>query len=156
MPVAVIVDWYGPYTSKDELRLAMKEWPEGTRCLYMGLGKGNTLNYVGLTGRPQTRMNNHEKMAHPDNTKFFCGEIVTRGIGGRRGTKCHTDLRVAEQALISYFQPRFNQSLSNSVPEDCVVIYSRFFDGEDGETPVNPLPKFPHVIAYNSWSGEWG
>ena len=155
MPIAVIVDWYGPYTSKAALRDEMRCWASGTRSLYMGIKRGNIVNYIGLTNRPESRMNNHEKLAHPDNVKFFCGEIVTRGIGGRRATKCKTDLKLAEHALIAYLKPAQNATLSKRNLDDCVVLYSRFFDGVDGETPRNPLPKFPRVIAYNSWSDEW-
>lgn len=155
MPIAVIVDWYGPYTSKAALRDEMRCWDSGTRCLYMGVKKGNIVNYVGLTSQPQSRMNNHEKLAHPENRKFFCGEIVTRGIGGRRATKCKTDLKLAEHALIAYFRPAQNSALSRTDLDDCVVLYSRFFDPIYGEKPTNPLPKFPRLIAFNRWTGEW-
>ena len=121
----------------------------------MGLKRNNVVNYVGLTNRPESRMNNHEKLAHPENVKFFCGEIVTRGIGARRGTKCKTDLKVAEHALIAYLQPAQNDSLLERDFEDCVVIYSRFFDADSGDKLTNPLPKFTSVIAYNSWSKTW-
>jgi hypothetical protein len=113
MPMAVIVDWYGPYSSKSDLRDAMSEWPAGTRTLYMGVKRGNVVNYVGLTNRPGSRLNNHEKLAHPENIKFFCGEIVTRGVPGRRRTKCVSDLKTAEHALIAYLQPPLERRAFN-------------------------------------------
>lgn len=155
MPMAVIVDWYGPYSSKSALRDEMRCWSSGTRALYMGVKRGNIVNYIGLTNRPESRMSNHEKLAHPDNVKFFCDQIVTRGIGGRRSTKCKTDLKLAEHALIAYLSPAQNSNLSKRDLEDCVVVYSRFFDIKDEEKTTNPLPKFPRMIAYNSWAGEW-
>lgn len=155
MPIAVIVDWYGPYKSKEMLRKEMRCWNSGVKALYMGVKRGNIVNYVGLTSEPATRLNNHEKLAHPDNIRFFCGEVVSQGVGGRRHTKCKTDLRLAEHALIAYLQPAQNGVLSKRDLDDCVVVYSRFFDKDRFETPINPLPKFPHVIAYNWWRGDW-
>jgi hypothetical protein len=155
MGIAVIVDWYGPYTSKDKLKDEMRCWSKGAKALYMGIKKRNIVNYIGLTSDPQSRMNNHEKLAHVDNVKFFCGQIVSQGVGGRRATKCKTDLKLAEHALIARLNPDQNSSLVRRDLEDCVVVYSRFFDAKDGETPIDPLPKFPKVIAYNWWRGEW-
>jgi hypothetical protein len=94
-------------------------------------------------------------MAHPDNVKFFWGEIVSQGVGGKRSTKCKTDLKEAEKAIVSYLAPDQNDRLKEDVPKDCVVVYSRFFDKNDWQCPKNPLPKFPKIIAYNSWSREW-
>ena len=53
MPVAVIVDWYGPYKSYRAFqREAANNWPKGTRTLYMALGRHKTYRYIGLTRRP--------------------------------------------------------------------------------------------------------
>ena len=155
MGIAIIVDWYGPFASKIILKDDMKENAQGKKVLYMGLKRNNIVNYVGLTSDPASRLNNHEKMAHPDNVKFFWGEIVSQGVGGKRSTKCKTDLKEAEKAIISYLAPNQNDKLKHETPKDCVVVYSRFFDKDDWQKPTNPLPKFPKIIAYNSWSEEW-
>lgn len=153
MAIAVVVDWYGPYTSMQALRGDMRCWSRGVRALYMGVKKGNIVNYIGLTSSPATRMNNHAKLGHKDNVKFFCGEIVSQGKGGRRRTKCKTDLKLAEHALIAWLQPDQNSALKTRDLDDCIVLYSRFFDDDD--EVINPLPRFPKVIAYNSWNEGW-
>ena len=155
MPEAVIVDWYGPYFSKEELRQEAKDFDDGTCVLYMALKARNIVNYIGLTERPQSRFNNHEKLVHPDNKTFYVGEIITRGTGGRRRFKHRADHKLAEHALISYFDPNLNSSLNKKELADCCVIYSRFFDTEDAELPTAVLPKFPRMIAYNSWKQDW-
>ena len=155
MPVAVIVDWYGPYNSFDAFRSAAREWVKNARILYMALGTYNKVRYVGLTEKPRHRFYNHPKLRDPGNTAFFAGEIVTQGISGPRSAKRAPDLNLAEHALISYLEPEMNERRTAGIPADCVSVFSRFFDPNDGETPVSPLPKFPLVIAYNCWSGEF-
>ena len=155
MPEAIIVDWYGPYHSKGELREAAKDFGANTCVLYMAFRARNVLNYVGMTERPHSRFANHEKLAHPDNKTFYIGEIVTRGVGGRRRFKHRTDHKLAEHALIAHFDPSLNAKLNKRELADCCVVYSRFFSPEDGEEPADVLPKFPRMIGFNSWSVSW-
>ena len=157
MPMAVIVDWYGPYKRYSALqREAGKNWPKGTRTLYMALGRHNTYRYIGLTRSPNQRFIRHEKMEHDGNRSFYLGEIATRGIAGRRrGRKRAPDLSYAEWALIRFLQPRLNERLMDVDPDDCVSVFSRFFDRRDYETPINPLPKFPRLLGYDSWTEDW-
>jgi hypothetical protein len=155
MAEAIIIDWYGPYNSKDDLRHEAKDFNDGTAILYMALKNRNIVNYIGMTTKPHSRFDNHEKLANAAHKHFYIGEITTRGAGGRRSTKHRSDHRMAEQALIAYLQPALNSNLREKDLEDCCVVYSRFFSVLNGEEPINVLPKFPRVIAYNSWSEEW-
>ena len=155
MPIAVIVDWYGPYNTLRDFRAEVEYWLSGTRTLYMALGSHNRCNYVGLTGRPDSRFRQHPKMLDERNKRFFVGEITSQGVSGRRSRVTKPDLHIAEHALIRCLSPLLNDRRKLTDPEDCVVVYSRFFDPEEVETPTNPLRRFPSVIAYNSWSREW-
>ncbi len=158
MPIAIIIDWYGPYFTKTDFRKEMRCWNSGSRALYMGIGKGNVVNYIGLTSSPSTRFNNHKTLFHEDNVRFFCGEITSQGIAGkgRKGSGKHRpDLKIAEHALIAKLNPKLNTQLKFTDTDDCVVLYSRFFDVDDFEKPVNVLKKFPRLFAYNSWADEW-
>ena len=158
MPIAVIVDWYGPYKSYRAFQREAGDWPRGTRTLYMALGRYNTYRYIGLTRSPNLRFvnHNHKKMEHRRNKTFYIGEITTQGIVGRRGgRKRAPDLRYAEWALIRFLQPELNDQQRDTDPDDCVSIYSRFFDRKDYETPINPLPKFPRLLGYDSWAEDW-
>jgi hypothetical protein len=94
-------------------------------------------------------------MARESNKEFYCGEIVSQGVGGRRATECRTDLGTAEKALIVCLRPELNERLRRSDPDDCVVVYSRFFDNGAGETRVPSPAKFPLLIAYDSWTKTW-
>jgi hypothetical protein len=156
MPIAVIIDWYGPYTSLESFRAVVKkDWTSVSKCIYMTYGRGNIANYVGLTSRPAGRFANHPNVESPDNIRYFIGEIITQGIFGRRSKKTKPDLDLAEHALICSLMPKFNVNRRYQNLTDCISIFSRFFDGSDYEKPINPLPKFPKLIAYNSWSEQW-
>ena len=156
MPMAVIVDWYGPYKSYRAFQREARDWPRGTRMLYMALGRNNSYRYIGLTRRPYGRFIDHKKMADKGNRRFYLGEIVTRGIAGRRrGPKGPPDLRYAEWALVRYLQPKLNKKLVDFDPDDCVAITSRFFNRRDYETPINPLPRFPRMLGFDSWAEKW-
>lgn len=155
MAIAVVIDWYGPYRTKKEFIRDVSALKHRTKCVYMGLGVRNKVHYVGLSESPKSIFANHQKLWDADNKSFFFGEIVSQGVGGRRSTKCRTDLKTAEHALIVHLKPKFNSHLKKRPLNDCAVIYSRFFDKDDYEKPNHPLPKFPKVIAYNWWSKSW-
>ena len=101
MPVAVMVDWYRPYTGLDALRdVIHAEWEGVPRALYMALARWNTYQYIGLTTNPPNRIHEgHEHLNHKDNNRFYVGEIVTQGITGPRNGRQPPDLRLAEHAL---------------------------------------------------------
>ena len=150
MPVAVIVDWYGPYSSLDEIeKVVREEWWDEPRTLYMALSKGNIYQYVGLTKDPPSRINkSHHKLNHKDNKTFYVGHIVTQGITDPRKSKHRPDLRLAECALIYFLKPALNKHYKHKPPEDWVSIFSCFYDPKKYK-PTKPLPKFPIVLAYN-------
>lgn len=152
MPIAIIVDWYGPYQGIDNFRKVIKdEWIGVTKCLYMALGKHNRIRYVGLTKSPGTRFQNHPNMENEENVRFYIGQIVSQGVAGRRGKKTRPDLDIAEHVLISQLDPVLNVKRKNGGFADCVSIYSRFFDSKTSE-PKPKLAKFPEMIGYNSWN----
>jgi len=156
MPIAVIVDWYGPYRSCKAFQQEARTWPQGTRTLYMALGSYNKYHYIGLTENPQSRFINHGRLEHERNRTYYIGEITTQGmVGRRRGRRRPPDLRYAEWALIRFLQPKLNDQQRGADPDDCVSIYSRFFDRRDYETPINPLPRFPRLLGYDSWAEDW-
>ena len=157
MLVAVIVDWYGPYTGLDALReVVQSDWQRVPRVLYMALARGNKYQYVGLTEKPLRRIRRrHPKLKHKDNERFYVGQIVTQGITGPRNGRQPPDLSLAEHALISFLQPTLNKDKKNTEPGDCVSIFSCFYHPKNYDRATNPLPKFPKVLAYNPYRQQW-
>ena len=158
MPIAVIVEWYGPYDSFDKLKEAVKKEWKKERTLYMALARGNKYQYIGRTNTPPDRINsNHKKLNHKDNEKFYIGQIVTQGITGPRNGGQPPDLKLAENTLIRALKPDLNIKNKYTDPYDIVSIFSCFYDpdSEKDEAVTNPLPKFPKMLAYNPYTEEW-
>ena len=160
MPVAVIVDWYGPYTGLEALRGAVQaEWQGVSRVLYMALARWNKCQYVGLTTSPCNRIQEgHDQLKHKDNERFYIGQIITQGITGPRNGGQPPDLRLVEHALISFLKPALNKYKKYTEPVDCTSIFSCFYRPKskagDYESATNPLPKFPVLLAYNPYSQQ--
>ena len=152
MPIAVIVDWYGPYHGIKEFKneVTDREW-EGSRILYMALGRHGEYRYIGMTISPKERFRRdlHRPMFKKKNKTFYAGAIETQHVHTRRGKK-PPDLRFAEHALIYFLKPRLNTQNKFTPPADCVSVFSRFFDLD--EEPKDPPPLFPPFVAYDSYS----
>ena len=127
----------------------------GPATLYMGFGLYNKCRYIGLSENPTRRFIGHEQLSHEEMKRFYLGKIVSQARAGPRKGKQRPDLKLAEHTLIRWLQPVQNMDFIHSEPSDCVVIFSRFFDPDDYDTPRNPLPKFPRLLAYDSWAEEW-
>ena len=157
MPIAVIVEWFGPYKTLEALTGDVRlDWQSTKRALYMALGRGNRYRYIGLSTRSQSRIGpHHRKLNCRGNRSFFVGEIITQGISGRRRQKTPSDLSLAEHALIRYLQPSLNERRKYKDPNDYVSIFSCFYSHKDYETPTDPLPKFPELLAFNPSSRRW-
>ena len=155
MPYAVVVDWYGPYRGVDSFVSEMRRWTGGMRTLYMALGSGNVVRYVGSSTNPASRFYNHQKLRDKGNRRFFAGVITSQGITGPRPTARPPDLAHAEHILIRVLAPTLNEKLVGTDPDDCVSVFSRFFAPDDDETPINPLPKFPSLVGYNCWLAQY-
>ena len=126
------------------------------RTLYMALARGNKYQYIGRTKTPPNRINsNHKKLNHEDNEKFYIGQIVTQGITGPRNGGQPPDLKLAENTLIRALKPELNTKNKSTDPYDIVSIFSCFYHPEKYKLATKPLPKFPTVLAYNPYLGEW-
>ena len=160
MPVAVIVDWYGPYTGLEGLREVVQAERQGVpRVLYMALARWNKCQNVGLTTSPRNRIHEgHDQLNHKDNERFYIGQIVTQRITSPRHGGQPPDLRLAEHALISFLQPALNKYKKSTEPLDCILIFSCFYHPKskagDYEPDANPLPKFPILLAHNTYSQQ--
>lgn len=131
---------------------------DSKRCLYMGVGESGgekKVLYIGLSTRIDTRFYGHHVLTTPRIGRYYIGEITTSGIPGRRRKKVPLDLDATEHALISYIKPELNMRRKETLPEDCVSVFSRFFGRNNWEKPKNTPTFFPSIIAYNTYSDEW-
>ena len=79
--LAVVVDWYGPYTPEEARASSRIDYESG---LYLGIGKRKhqkssaVPQYVGLSKNLALRLATHNKL--PDisrNARFWLGEVAT-------------------------------------------------------------------------------
>lgn len=158
MTFGIIVDWYGPYFDLASLKKSAKDYAKGEKVLYMGVSKGNIVNYVGLSTSASSRFDYHHKLSSNQDkfTKYFIGNIESQGVSGPRPGKQPRDLKLAEHMLINVLYPDFNTVSKDGKPQDCGSLYSRFFlengEGDYDDGDGKPLPKFPTFIGYNSYA----
>ena len=158
MPLAMIVDWVGPFTDYNEFKQVAANY-DGLDVVYLALGSHNICNYVGITKASATRFQAHEKMADESNRRYWIGEITSQRLAGRKSGRHSTDLGEVEKFLIHILQPKLNRHFKNWEPDDCFSVFSRFFSRrsyyeDDWETVEGPK-KFPKLIGWNSWSEEY-
>lgn len=135
VPVASIVDWYGPYNSYKRF-VSEAQQIATNRCVYMSVGgPTDTLRvvYIGLSTRPNIRFAKHHALIDPMIKQFFIGEITTSGLPGRRRKKVPTDLDATEHALIAYLSPKLNIRRKKPCQRIACRYFLGFLDGTIGK-----------------------
>ena len=98
--LAVVVDWYGPYSVEEALQAATYEYGSG---LYVGIGKcryergSSRPQYIGLSKNLASRIANHQKL--PEITreaKLWLGEVATSEPPGKKKRITSVSLDYAE------------------------------------------------------------
>ncbi|MCI5120605.1 MAG: hypothetical protein D3908_05330 [Candidatus Electrothrix sp. AUS4] len=159
--IAIVIDWYGPYSSLEEARAALNaDYEDG---LYMVIGKipyqreDPTLQYIGISKKLRSRVgNNHHKLgAISKLSGIWLGEVASTGIPGKK--KQATDLRLdLSEWCHSYFlQLPLNDKKTVNPPKEPVTVMNRWWF-TDYETKRNrrPHPDWPDIIDY--WGKEYG
>lgn len=150
MAVAVVVDWWGPYTTAELKNGKAPAWRDsGAKALYMSLGPHNVCRYVGRTQRDvRKRVSGHHKL--DEGNTLFVGRLSSPGKPGPKPKKVPPDLDMAEQTLVYVLQPQDNEQLKQKPPEECACVFSRLFDPHDHDKPAPEIPpKFPTFVAYD-------
>ena len=158
MAIAVIVEWYGPFSpGTAEATDALGEF-DGLKTLYMVVNTDGGFDYIGVTLDAGNEVPHCPALATAESVNFFLGCIESQEISGpvpRNGVP--RDLDLAGHALIRFLQPALNQEPASD-PDDCVAVSSWFY-GPDFMTPVNTPPKFPTLLSYrpesDQYPGDW-
>lgn len=146
--IAVIVNWYGPYTYEE-----IENNNNLENGLYLATGKlkyerNATIQYCGITkGSFRQRFRNHHKV-HEINKeqKFWIGLIKYPDNPPRY---C---LEMAESMIIYFWQPKLNEKKKMSIPTPITLINKWF---KKDHTPR----RRQHTMCKNladvlSWDGE--
>lgn len=164
MPYAVVVDWYGPYSTVGAARAAIRE--EGfEEVLYLGIGalrrqKNASMQYVGITTGFTTRLNTKHKIREfikEEGLSIYIGSVSSQAVSGRRARHQHKKFSVpvylAESAMAFFLQLPLNSDKRCSPPKDGVVLLNRWW-GVDMVTRKQrrPHPDWPDFIEYDDYS----
>jgi hypothetical protein len=151
--IAVVIDWYGPYTTEEALTAARNDGY--SRGLYMAFGKGRyqrqaIAQYVGLSTQLSVRLANNRKL--PDITrdkKIWLGEAVTAEPAGKRTKFTAASLDYAEWLHAYFMKLPMNSKKRVKPPPRSVTVLNHWWK-KDYETPWvrRPDPAWPDLIDY--------
>jgi hypothetical protein len=151
--LAVIVDWYGPYTIDDALSVSKYDYDSG---LYVGLGKRRYRHglampqYIGLSKNLRIRLANHHKL--PEiirDVKLWLGEVATPEPSGKKLKSTPATLDYSEWLHAFFLRLPLNDKKKKNPPSRPVTVLNRWWR-TDYETPwiKRPHPLWPDLIDY--------
>jgi len=152
--VAIIIDWYGPYTLTDAKKVAKESFGAGG---YVALGKqknkrGPSLfQYIGISSKLAQRLTeDHAKLRLiTRNRILWLGEVASTGIPGPKNKKTDIQLDLAEWAHIFFLKPKLNNKKLGYPPGRGLTVINRWWQ-KDFETARTRRPhnNLPDMIDY--------
>lgn len=156
--LAIVIDWYGPYSVKDALEAAKLDGFKGG--LYVGTGKtlyarGDAKpQYIGLSKQLFSRLKNHHKL--PDinrNAQIWLGEVATAEPSGKNAKSTAASLDYAEWLHAYFLQLPLNEKKKKYAPIRAVTVLNRWWK-TDYESPWVRRPRslnlWPDLIDFIS------
>ncbi len=152
--LAIVIDWYGPYNSFEELNQVTREDYAGG--LYVAIGrrkfeKKRWLQYVGISDYLRGRVN----VSHPklkllkQECIIWLGEIVSTGVPGKRQFKKETTLEIAEWAHTYFVGFELNKSKTVNLPDFPFTVMNRWWKTDyDTRYQKRPHSDWPDLIDF--------
>jgi hypothetical protein len=145
MPIAIMVDWCGPFKNTDEAREKIADYglEEG---LYLAIGKrkgqhNRSMQYVGISLDIKNRINpkTHHRLKYiTRDLRLWIGEVASHAVAGRprsRQAVSHSlTVDLAEWATAYFLTLPLNKKKRDNPPNQSVMLVNRWFD-RDFETP---------------------
>ena len=148
--VAIIIDWYGPYSLSDAKEVARENFGAGA---YVALGKrrhqksSSQFQYIGISSNLAYRLiEDHEKLSKIKRERIlWLGEVTSTGIPGPKKKKTDPQLDLAEWAHAFFLKPYLNDKKTCSPPDRGLTVINRWwrktdFDSARTRRPHNNLP----------------
>jgi len=150
--IAIIVDWYGPYSLGDTITPARDDFGAG---LYMAIGrktssKEDILQYVGISKNLASRLTTSQNLLHLNQgATVWLGEVSTVGRIGAATIKGMEQVALAEWLLAFYLQPKLNERKTTNPPSCVATLINRWWK-TDYETPRRNRPHkdWPDIIDH--------
>jgi hypothetical protein len=152
--IAIVVDWFGPYTTiKAASEAAKADFRAG---LYMCIGKvahqksPSRLQYVGISSELWKRVGPaHTTLQKVSQFRLiWLGEIATVGVPGRKQKVTDVCLDLAEWAHAYFLRLPLNSQKTAYPPDKPVTVLNRWW--RKNLTPRNnrPHPEWPDIIDF--------
>ena len=151
--IAIIVDWYGPYASRQSAIVASRDF--AGPGLYLAAGKrpyerSRKIQYVGITKHLTTRLSRpHHKLAQiTRDAEYWLGEVGSVGIPGRKAKVTDRRLDLAEWAHSHFLALPLNER-KRKLPDAPVTVLNRWWRA-DYDTPWirRRLSGWPDLIDF--------
>ena len=153
--VAIVIDWFGPYKSIEEAKIAMNsDYVDG---LYMAIGKTAyqrgkpTLQYVGISKNLKTRVNNkqHKICQISKLNEIWLGEVASTGIAGKKRQATDLRLDLAEWCHSYFLQLPKNDKKTINPPKYPVTVLNRWwFKDYEKKRERRPHSEWPDIIDF--------
>lgn len=154
--IAVVVDWYGPYTVAKAQTAAEEFDAEGGWSLYMLMGKVKSqkaprrLQYIGVSQEGlSSRLRSHPKIeCLSQECLIWLGQVATAGIPGMKQKNIDRRADLVEWAH-AYFLDLPLNTKKKVHPPDPVTVLNRWWQ-IDYKTPHvrRPHPDWPDLIDF--------
>ncbi|MDB5580838.1 MAG: hypothetical protein JWR80_6014 [Bradyrhizobium sp.] len=166
MTYAIVVDWYGPYTSIKSAKAAVRKHAFA-EVLYMAVGsidrqKTAHLQYVGITLDFTVRLSTTHTIRQyvmEEGLSLHLGVVSSHAIAGRRASyqnKKHSrPVYLAESVIAFFLSLPLNRNKRCSPPKDSVTLINRWWkinEEEEVRKWRRPHPEWPDYIEYDQHS----
>jgi len=152
--IAIVVDWYGPYSLNEAIKVSRKDFGEG---LYLLIGKTkyqkkpSKMQYIGIADDLFSRINgNHQKIPElSQECSIWLGEIASLGIPGPKSKVTNVQLDLAEWLHSYFLELPLNERKKVNPPDNTATLLNRWWF-KDYETPRQKRPHkdWPDLIEY--------
>ena len=161
---AATIEWYGPYPNLTAVHQAViaddwsGPWTDG---LYMALGEHDKAHFIAWA--PDTLADRvldmdcleHDKLPKGEgNRSFYIGDV--HPYTGRNANLRQNIGANAALLLIRTLEPVLNDQPPEPQAGNncCMSVFSCFYDINNHEEAIDPLPGFPVIVAYNPYANN--
>jgi hypothetical protein len=152
-PIAVVINWFGPYTYEEAIKAAKTDYDDG---LYVVIGrepnqKKDRFQYIGIANNLHQRLLQQKGLfnAFSQKCELWLGESASTRIPGKKIGNKNPAIDLAESAHIYFLQPPLNVNKSVYPPKSEITVVNRWWN-TDYDTPrkLRPIDDWPDMIDY--------
>jgi hypothetical protein len=155
--IAVIIDWYGPYSLTKAKEIAKQYFGSG---VYIALGKQkyqkipSIFQYIGISSNLSQRLiEDHEKFKQITRERaILLGEVFSTGIPGPKNKYTDIQLDLTEWAHAFFLKPPLNDKKTCFPPDRGVSVINRWWQTDFENRWIHkirrPHKDLPDLIDY--------